>query len=131
MRSYAVQLGQHEGAARFRESLARSCISACDYSIRIWLTIGKCSLASSLFAWGCFSIFFPGSLRVCSLPLGGLARGPLLRRHRARAGEREGLRQQFVGAFARRVVEHHRGDHHLVGLGRVDQRHDAVVHLFG
>jgi len=24
MRSYAVQLGQHEGAARFRESLARS-----------------------------------------------------------------------------------------------------------
>jgi len=40
-RSYAVQLGQHEGAAWFRESLARSCISACEYSIRIWLTIGK------------------------------------------------------------------------------------------
>jgi len=37
MRSYAVQLGQHEGAARFRESLARSCISASGYSIRIWL----------------------------------------------------------------------------------------------
>jgi len=36
-----VQLGQHEGTAWFRESLARSCISACEYSIRIWLTIGK------------------------------------------------------------------------------------------
>ena len=56
---------------------------------------------------------------------------PLLKPESALPRQREGLRQELVGISARCVVEHHGGDHHLVGMRCIDQSQQSVLDAIG